>query len=114
MKTDVGADFMQNNKEISDLLLRIPRELLLLLKTNDCLRSVDLCLGETVNTFVITGRECTLAMARFDYDHSVLGNIRSAAVIGLMECRILAMHITSWLYGLRSQLSAWRSGFTPV
>lgn len=32
-------------REISDLLLRMPRALLLLLKTNDCLRSVDTCLG---------------------------------------------------------------------
>jgi len=32
-------------KQIGDLLLRMPRPLLLLLKTNDCLRSVDLSLG---------------------------------------------------------------------
>lgn len=31
----------QYSREISTLLLRIPHELLLLLKTNDCLRSVD-------------------------------------------------------------------------
>lgn len=28
-------------REIAELLVRVPRELLLLLKTNDCLRSVD-------------------------------------------------------------------------
>lgn len=33
-------------REISDMLRRIPRPLLLLLKTNDCLRTVDACLGQ--------------------------------------------------------------------
>lgn len=33
-------------KEINELLSRMPRDLLLLLKTNDCLRSVDLALGQ--------------------------------------------------------------------
>lgn len=36
-------------REISSLLWRIPRELLLLLKTNDCLRSVDHALGQVCN-----------------------------------------------------------------
>ena len=36
----------QFSKEISNLLWRVPRELLLLLKTNDCLRSVDHALGQ--------------------------------------------------------------------
>lgn len=34
----------QYRTDIAKLLLKIPRELLLLLKTNDCLRSVDKCL----------------------------------------------------------------------
>ncbi|KAF8067287.1 ABC1 [Scenedesmus sp. PABB004] len=50
-------------KQIGDLLLRMPRPLLLLLKTNDCLRSVDLCLGAPVNTFVITAKTCARALA---------------------------------------------------
>ena len=33
-------------REISNLLWQVPKELLLLLKTNDCLRSVDLALGQ--------------------------------------------------------------------
>lgn len=32
--------------QITQLLFKVPRVLLLLLKTNDCLRSVDLALGE--------------------------------------------------------------------
>ena len=46
----------QYMREISCLLLRMPRPMLLLLKTNDCLRSVDAALGQPVNTFVITAR----------------------------------------------------------
>lgn len=35
--------------QITQLLFKVPRVLLLLLKTNDCLRSVDLALGEVIN-----------------------------------------------------------------
>ncbi|GAX83513.1 hypothetical protein CEUSTIGMA_g10938.t1 [Chlamydomonas eustigma] len=52
-----------NVKNISKMLLTVPRPLLLLLKTNDCLRSVDKELGQPINTFVITARECTRALA---------------------------------------------------
>ena len=38
------------------MLQRMPRALLLLLKTNDCLRAVDKELGQAVNTFAITAR----------------------------------------------------------
>ena len=36
-------------KEINELLGRMPPDLLLLLKTNDCLRAVDLALGQVVS-----------------------------------------------------------------
>ena len=42
--------------EIGDILRKIPRELLLILKTNDNLRSIDLALGCPVNNFVTTAR----------------------------------------------------------
>jgi aarF domain-containing kinase len=35
---------MEHALDISSMLTRVPRPLLLLLKTNDCLRSVDTCL----------------------------------------------------------------------
>ena len=38
------------------MLRRIPRELLLILKTNDCLRSVDVALGAPINNLVVTAR----------------------------------------------------------
>ena len=49
--------------EIGDVLRRIPRELLLILKLNDCLRSVDLALGAPVNTLVIQARYTQQALA---------------------------------------------------
>ncbi|KAG2440507.1 hypothetical protein HYH02_010385 [Chlamydomonas schloesseri] len=61
----MAADYMAKyGREISGLLQRMPRPLLLLLKTNDCLRSVDYALGQPVNNFVITARECSAALAR--------------------------------------------------
>lgn len=38
----------QYSKEITELLLKIPRALLLLLKTNDCLRAIDTSLGQVM------------------------------------------------------------------
>ena len=43
--------------QITQLLFKVPRVLLLLLKTNDCLRSVDLALGE-VTSLVPCPRTC--------------------------------------------------------
>ncbi|GAX10544.1 aarF domain-containing kinase [Fistulifera solaris] len=43
-------------RQIMDLLARIPREMLLLLKTNDCLRHIDNALGSPANTLLVTGR----------------------------------------------------------
>ena len=43
--------------QISELLKRLPRVILLLPKTNDSLRAVDNALGASVNTYVIIGQE---------------------------------------------------------
>ncbi|KAF5843718.1 ABC1 family-domain-containing protein [Dunaliella salina] len=44
----VQAYAMEHAVDITTMLTRVPRPLLLLLKTNDCLRSVDCCLGQPV------------------------------------------------------------------
>lgn len=62
-------------RQIGDLLLRMPRPLLLLLKTNDCLRSVDLSLGAPVNTFVITAKTCSRALAELDTQQKSRGGV---------------------------------------
>ncbi len=41
-------------KEITNMLWRVPRPLLLLLKTNDCLRTVDGCLGQVRISFLLS------------------------------------------------------------
>lgn len=44
----------------------MPRELLLLLKANDCLRSIDAVLGRPLNTIAITARACSKAAVEGD------------------------------------------------
>ena len=45
-------------RQIAIVLGRLPREMLLLLKTNDCLRHADRRLGAPINSFLITLRFC--------------------------------------------------------
>lgn len=53
---------VQYADDVQRILAKIPRELLLLLKTNDCLRAVDTQLGTPVNSFVIMAGFCTRAI----------------------------------------------------
>jgi len=53
----------QYASHIADILNRVPREMLLLFKTNDCLRHADRMLGTPINTFIITGRVCVRELA---------------------------------------------------
>jgi hypothetical protein len=68
----VDPELQQNTlkyrDEIAAVLNRLPRELLLLLKTNDCLRSVDGALGSPNNQFAIMARYC-LRGVRWDSVH---------------------------------------------
>ena len=57
-------------KEISNLLWRVPRDLLLLLKTNDCLRSVDLALGQVCRPFADTTKLCEDCAAHACLQHA--------------------------------------------
>lgn len=92
--------------EIGDLLARIPRELLLLLKTNDNLRAVDAELGAGVSTYLITARECTRALAEHraaqvpgwrSYGASWVESVR-------LESRLAALRALAWLEPLRAAL----------
>jgi aarF domain-containing kinase len=44
--------------EIADILNRLPRAMLLMFKTNDCLRSVDIALGNPVSNHLIMAQAC--------------------------------------------------------
>ncbi|BDA50400.1 AarF domain-containing protein kinase 1 [Coccomyxa sp. Obi] len=85
-------------REISDMLRRIPRPLLLLLKTNDCLRTVDACLGQPVNSFMMTARECTRALneARMRERPGLRTCAACLADVIGVEARIAALALMSW------------------
>jgi hypothetical protein len=67
----------QYHNQISELLRRMPRELLLLLKANDCLRSIDVVLGRPLNTIAITARACSKAAVEADSIAARQGAINS-------------------------------------
>jgi aarF domain-containing kinase len=48
--------------DIFDLLGSVPRQMLLLLKMNDCLRHIDLSLGSPTNTMVICGKYAAMSV----------------------------------------------------
>jgi len=49
-------------KEIFSILDKVPRQMLLLLKMNDCLRHVDFALGSPSNTLVVAGYYASTAL----------------------------------------------------
>lgn len=53
--------------QIFDILATLPRQMLLLLKMNDCLRHIDYSLGSPTNTLVVSGKYA----ARAVYDDSI-------------------------------------------
>lgn len=92
--------------EIGEVLRKVPRELLLILKTNDCLRNVDMALGHPANNFLISAR----------YIQRALNAERSATRPGLtsafwnaydtvaLEGRLQAF---TWYMSARSLMAAW-------
>ncbi|GJQ10648.1 hypothetical protein GpartN1_g2439.t1 [Galdieria partita] len=72
--------------DISHLLGHLPRPLLLLLKTNDCLRSVDRALGAPLNTFIITARYCAKAIEQAELRSAAMGHV-SERLLGHFRAR---------------------------
>ncbi|EFJ11901.1 hypothetical protein SELMODRAFT_125297 [Selaginella moellendorffii] len=92
--------------ELSELLRRLPRVVLMLLKTNDCLRTVDRALfsieiqGAPVNTYVIVGRESSRALARLQLREggSNFWSYVSVLVQRLeVELRLLSLQVIAWV-----------------
>ncbi|KAH9329900.1 hypothetical protein KI387_002008, partial [Taxus chinensis] len=75
--------------QISELLKRLPRVILLLLKTNDCLRAVDHALGASVKTYIIIGRVSSAAVAEMQLSQKT--SIWSSWSFFLMRESILSM-----------------------
>ena len=69
-RAQLQAWAVQYAEQVQAILARIPKPLLLLLKTNDCLRAVDTQLGTPINSFVIMARFCTKAINRDRLEHS--------------------------------------------
>ncbi|XP_011045017.1 PREDICTED: putative ABC1 protein At2g40090 isoform X1 [Populus euphratica] len=95
--------------QISELLRRLPRVILLMLKTNDCLRSVNSCLlqGSSVETFFIIGKVSSEAVveAKKLQRKSLLGRLDVLLEEILLEVRLLGMQIALWLLHLRRALT---------
>jgi aarF domain-containing kinase len=101
-KEKAQAFAADNAANISALLLKMPRPLLLLLKTNDCLRSVDFMLGNPVNSFIICARECTRALAQERIDKAKKENhwlfqsrLRNLIERLGIEIRIMGLHMAT-------------------
>jgi len=105
-KEEIMDYSVKNASAIGELLAKIPRELLLLLKTNDNLRAVDAELGAGVSTYLITARECTKALA--EHRAAQLPGWRSFAASGVervrLESRLLGLKTMAVVEPLRAAL----------
>ncbi|XP_004500484.1 putative ABC1 protein At2g40090 [Cicer arietinum] len=95
--------------EISELLRRLPRVILLMMKTNDCLRAVNntLLQGSSLETFLIIGKVSSEAVieAKMSQSKSLLTwfNVKLDKI--LLEIRLWGMQTALWLLQLRKVLS---------
>lgn len=95
--------------QITELLRRLPRVILLMLKTNDCLRAVNgsLVQGPSLESFLIIGRVSSEAVleSMLSQKRSLLSWINFWVQKFLLEGRLCAMHIAVWLLQLRKALT---------
>uniref|UniRef100_A0A7C9ANF1 ABC1 atypical kinase-like domain-containing protein n=2 Tax=Opuntia streptacantha TaxID=393608 RepID=A0A7C9ANF1_OPUST len=94
--------------QISELLRRLPRVILLMLKTNDCLRAVNNALlqGSSMETCLIIGKVSSEAVieAKLQQRKSVLTWISVWLEEILLNARLLAMQVALWSLQLRKLL----------
>lgn len=99
--------------QITELLSRLPRVILLMLKTNDCLRAVSNALGQgsSLETYLIIGRVSSEAVIESNLwqQRSLLSRINVFWEKILLETRLLGMHIALWLLLVRNALTLTRS-----
>lgn len=94
----------EHGDEISVLLRTVPRDLLLLLKTNDCLRSLETRLGAPLNTVAITARACARARGAFARENApVAGRLRGWLERAAVEMRLAALAAALWAGRLLGQ-----------
>ncbi|EPS72759.1 hypothetical protein M569_01996, partial [Genlisea aurea] len=94
--------------QITELLRRLPRVILLMLKTNDCLRAVNRALKQerSLDTFLIVGRVSSEAVieSKLLRSKSFLSHIRVRLEELVVEARLLGMRIALCLLKLRNAL----------
>ncbi|THG20863.1 hypothetical protein TEA_024083 [Camellia sinensis var. sinensis] len=95
--------------QISELLRRLPRVIILMLKTNDCLRAVNnsLLKGSSLETFLIIGRVSSEAVieTKLLQNKSSLWRIKLWLEEWLLEVRLFGMQVALWLLQLRKALT---------
>ncbi len=99
-KEEIQEFVGQHAREISGLLAKVPRELLLLLKTNDCLRSVDKELGAGYNSFLVTARECvrTINAESLAQRPGWRSRVKGVVERANLEARLQAMSLYSFFF----------------
>ena len=107
----LGRYAHQYRREITELLRDIPRPLLLLLKTNDCLRSLDFRLGRPLNTLSITARACSRSLSEGRGDAgSVRGRARALGDRVRVEWRLALLAFMTWYARAAGKWLRWREG----
>ncbi|WMV33274.1 hypothetical protein MTR67_026659 [Solanum verrucosum] len=95
--------------QITELLRRLPRVILLMLKTNDCLRAVNgsLIQGPSLESFLIIGRVSSEAVleSMLLQKRSLFSWINFWIQKILLEGRLCVMHIAVWLLQLQKALT---------
>ncbi|KAJ0979617.1 hypothetical protein J5N97_015091 [Dioscorea zingiberensis] len=90
--------------QISELLRRLPRVILLMLKTNDCIRAINYSLvqGSSPDTFLIIGRVSSKVVV--ETKRNLQKSYLSCLIIWfedmLLEGRLLCMQIALWILQL--------------
>ncbi|KAH0454578.1 hypothetical protein IEQ34_016502 [Dendrobium chrysotoxum] len=93
--------------QISELLRRLPRVILLMLKTNDCLRAVNHVLGSSLETYLIIGRVSSKAVSEakiISSNCSILSGLSLWLDQMLLEARLFSMRIALWLLQIQKTL----------
>lgn len=95
--------------QITELLGRLPRVILLMLKTNDCLRAVNRALmeGSSIETFLIVGRVSSEAVieSKLLQSKSVLSRLRVRFEKFLSEARLIGLQIAVWFLKCQKALT---------
>ncbi|KAL0844628.1 hypothetical protein Bca101_017874 [Brassica carinata] len=95
--------------QISELLRRLPRVILLMLKTNDCLRSVnnELVKGSSLESFLIVGKVSSEAVleAKWSQKKSLVQWLKVWLEGFSVEARRWVMQFALWVLQVRKALT---------